>query len=349
MEKGIVVLNVNQYGLEPSRAKQIEEIFVPMTKMLYDFENSYNDVVELSKDGITPEVEQAAKKVRLSISKVRIETEKLRVKQKEEYLRGGKAVDGVANILKFAVVEKENSLKEIEETSARIEKEQIKALQADREADLEQYIDEIPAVNLASMPEGVWEKYRDGYKLDYDKRIEAEEQVEIERIEKEKADLAEQKRIKEENETLRKEAVERDRLQKIEDDKREKEAIAREQKESEEQAKRDAEVAERLRLQKIEDDKKNEVLIIEKGRREAAEKIIADKIEAERIEQEKIKDEEKSKSLAPDKEKLLSLASDILSLNIPIIKNKEASLILNEFKSKLEEIYKIFSDKIEKI
>jgi len=324
MEKGIVVLDVNQYGLEPSRAKQIEEIFVPMTKMLYDFENSYNDVVELSKDGITPEVEQAAKKVRLSISKVRIETEKLRVKQKEEYLRGGKAVDGVANILKFAVVEKENSLKEIEETSLRIEKEQIKALQADREADIEQYIDEIPAVNLASMPKEVWEKYRDGYKLDYDKRIEAGKQVEIERIEKEKAELAEQKRIKEENETLRKEAVERDRLQKIEDDKR------------------------------------NEFLRIEKEKREAAEKIIADKeasekkiqqdkIEAERIEQEKIKSEEKSKALAPDKEKLLSLASDIAGIQLPIIKDQDAIEILNKVKERLEKTYSDLITHIEKI
>jgi len=342
MEKGIVVLDVNQYGLEPSRAKQIEEIFVPMTKMLYDFENSYNDVVELSKDGITPEVEQAAKKVRLSISKVRIETEKLRVKQKEEYLRGGKAVDGVANILKFAVVEKENSLKEIEETSLRIEKEQIKALQADREADIEQYIDQIPAVNLASMPKEVWEKYRDGYKLDYDKRIEAGKQVEIERIEKEKAELAEQKRIKEENETLRKEAVERDRLQKIEDDKREKEAV------------------ERDRLQKIEDDKRNEFLRIEKEKREAAEKIIADKeasekkiqqdkIEAERIEQEKIKSEEKSKALAPDKEKLLSLASDIAGIQLPIIKDQDAIEILNKVKERLEKTYSDLITHIEKI
>jgi len=350
MEEKALALNVDQYGLEPSRAKQIEAIFAPMTQMLYKLESSYNDVMAEAKNGIDYRVEQTAKRLRLDIAKIRIETEKLRKKEKEEFLRGGKAIDGISNILKFAVVKKENDLKEIEETSLRIEKEKIEKLQSDRVTELEKYIDEVPEIDFSSMPDTVWSKYKDGYKLDYEKRIEAEKQVEIDRIAKEKADLAEQNRIKAENEKLRKEAVERDKLQKIEDEKREKEKIAREKKEATDQAKRDAEETERLRLQKIEDEKREKALRLETEKRELAEKQISDKelaekkekqdkIDEEKAVQAKIDLEEKSKSLAPDKEKLIELASTIAGIQLPIVANKEAIEILNRVKERLEKTY----------
>lgn len=131
--------NLSFDGLQEKKAQQIKETFVPMTEMLESFESSYNAIIKQSSSEITLDVTKKAKELRLSIAKVRIQTEKLRKAQKEEVIRLGKSIDGVANILKYAVSTKEKNLKEIEDYFAIQEKKRLDELQNERAKRLLEY------------------------------------------------------------------------------------------------------------------------------------------------------------------------------------------------------------------
>lgn len=360
-EKKLIVLDASSFGVQGSRAEQIEAVFVPMVKMLKGFESVYADVIEESEKGITPEVVAAAKRVRLDISKVRTKTDKARKEQKEEYIRGGKAIDGVANILKFAIVEKEEKLKSIETHYEKIEEERLQKVQVDREAELQQYGAENDGIDFAKMSDDVWKRYLDGYRLSYEKMIEAEKKAEEARIVAEKAEKENQQKIIEDNERLKKEAVEREQLAKIEADKQAKEKAILEKKLKAERDEREA--AEKIELEKRAKEaeareKRDQAEREEREKKEAAERAEHERIlQKEREEKEKLEadiraredkedreqaekeEKEKSARLAPDKDKLLQFAAIIQGLEIPIVKNKESQVILKQVRDRLERTY----------
>jgi hypothetical protein len=321
-----LILNASQFGIKEDKAAQIEHVFVPMVAMLKEFEIAYDKVIEESGKGITKEVIEAAKKVRLQISKIRIDAEKIRKAEKEEFLRAGKAIDGVANILKFAVVEKEEKLKEIEKYFENLAKEKWEKVNLKRKNELLKY-DPDPADDLADMSNDVWEHYLNGVKLDYEKRIEAEKKAEEERIEREKAEEQRRVEIEEENKRLKAEAEAAEK-------KAEVERIKREKKEKE----RDEEIA-----------KQEAILKKERDERERIEKELA----AKKAEEERIKAEqaakEKSLALAPDKVKLLQLATDISNIKLPVVKNEEAEKILIQVRERLARTYKDIIGQSEKL
>ncbi len=72
--------------------------------MLESFEEAFNQIMA---EEVTEELCGRAKRLRLDISKIRVSADKARKAQKEEYLRAGNAIQGVFNILKFAVTDKE--------------------------------------------------------------------------------------------------------------------------------------------------------------------------------------------------------------------------------------------------
>jgi len=197
--------------IEKTKAEAIRKVFEPMAAMLDDFENRYNAVITEAEKEITNDVCGKAKRIRLDIAKVRIATEKARKEEKEIYLRAGKAVDGVANILKWAVGEKEQKLKDIENYFERIEKERLEKLQQKRVEELSAYVADAEERELNSMDEEVWNAYLGAKKKEYEDRIKAERKAEAERIAKEKAEAEEAERIRKENEKLRKEAEEAER------------------------------------------------------------------------------------------------------------------------------------------
>lgn len=181
-------------GIDISKAQQIKAVFDPMSESLLQFEERFNEVIEGSKGEITEELTKKARRLRIDIGKVRTSTEKIRKEQKEEYLRAGKAIDGVANILKWAVTDKENKLREIEEHFERIEIERLEKLQKEREEKLSKYVENIEEIDLSSMPEDVWNAYISIKEKEYNDRIEAEKKAEAERIENERLDRVENER-----------------------------------------------------------------------------------------------------------------------------------------------------------
>jgi len=207
--------------IEKSKAKQIRATFQPMADMLERFEEDYNLIIQEADKEVTEDLTLHARQLRLSIAKVRIETEKMRKFQKEDYLRAGRAIDGVSNILKWAVIDKEKKLSEIENYFELQEKRRIEELQKKRAAELEKYVDVLGQnVNLSNMEEDVWLAYLETKKRKYYERIEEEKRIERERIIRQNEEAEIRKSIEAENERLREEAREHERLLKKEEEKR---------------------------------------------------------------------------------------------------------------------------------
>ena len=306
-------------GLDESKAKQIKAVFDPMVKMLEGFEESFDDVIALD---ISPEKCVLAKRLRLDISKIRVSADKERKILKEEYLRGGNAVQGVYNILKFAVVDKEEKLKDIELHYEKIEEEKKAKLQIDRALKLSQYEASGDFVDLGNMPDGVWEIYLTGIKNSYEAIKEAERKTEADRIAQEKKEAVEREAMRAENERL-----------KVEAEKAEKKRIAEQKKLDKEKAIQDEKL--RIEREKVEAEKRIQDEIIRKEReakekleREIAEKE-AEKIRLEKEESDRLKAEQKKAANAPDKEKLDDLVLYMEKIGKGL-KNQDAIEIVRE-------------------
>ena len=293
--------------IEKSKAEQIKATFEPMAKMLSEFEDAYNVVVSEAEKEITFDVTAKAKRLRIDIGKVRIETEKARKEQKEEYLRAGKAIDGVSNILKWAVTDKENKLKEIENYFEIQEQKRLEALQLERAEKLAPYVEDAHERDLAKFADDEFEALLAMKKKEQEDRIAAEKKAEEERIAKEKAEAEERERIRQENEQLRKEAEEREKKAKIEAEKRAKE-------ERERQAKAEAERKEREEKERKEREAYEAKLKAEREEKERMQRELEAKAEAER----KAKEEEKARIEAElnkgDAAKVKDLIADLTVL-----------------------------------
>lgn len=172
-----LVLKIEE-NVTPQISAQIQKTFEPMVKMLAEFETRYDEIVasEITQDTCTK-----AKRLRLDIAKVRTTTENVRKAEKEEHLRAGKAIDGVANILKFAVTKKEEKLEEIEKHFETIEAERIAKLAQDRAIELMAYECENIA-GLGTMNEMVYANFLTGAKINFENKKESERKAEEERL-----------------------------------------------------------------------------------------------------------------------------------------------------------------------
>ena len=246
-------------SLPETKAQAIRSTFNPMADMLEEFESRYNEVV--SKE-VTKDTCKEARRLRLDIRKVRTSTEKVRKQQVEYFNLGAKAVNGVANILKFAISEKEAKLEEIEKHYERLEEERKAVIQQTRAEQLSRFVEDANERDLSGMNPDVWEAYLSNAEAKHKAIVEAEAKAEAERLEAQRKAEAERKRIEEENKRLKAEA---ERLAKIEAQK------------AAEAAKKLA--AEREKAAKAERKLKAEA---EAARKEAAEKEKKIKVEAER-------------------------------------------------------------------
>jgi hypothetical protein len=283
-----------KFGLAQSRVDQINSVFLPMMQTLKEQEDAFNAIAAEAKESITADVCKRAKRLRINIGNVRIAVEKARVAEKAEYLQAGKAIDGIANIHKFTVSNKEEQLKAIEDHFENLEREQRAKVAAQREEELALHgMTETSHLNLGDMDAAIYVTFLAGAKLAHETRLAAEAKMEAERIAKEKADAEERERVAKENAAL-KAAAEADRK------KQEAEAAERKRIEDERIAKEKAEQAKRNRIEdariakeKAEQAARDEALRIE---REAAAKKQADieaKLAAEQAERKRIEDDKR--------------------------------------------------------
>ena len=338
MTTEIVKIKASDYGLEESKAKEIEALFLPMLSKMSELENEYNDILQ---NEINPETCQRAKGLRLSYVKIRTGTAEIHKKAKEFYLNGGRFVDGWKNAQLFASGEKEKTLKAIEDHFENQERERIEKLRTDRLELLKPYTD-IEPLALGHMEQSVFDNYLTGVKLAHEQRIAAEKKAEEDRIERERKESEERELQRLENIRLKEEA-----------DKREKEILAEREKvrKDNEEKERLAEIerkkqAKILADQKAKADKERVELLAqaEKQRqeKERLEKEITDKKAAEekkkQAEIKAIKDAEKKAKLAPDKDRLLNFMQAINDLQRPKVKSIEAADIASKANTVLVQV-----------
>ncbi len=340
----VVVLDAPELqGIEESKALAIKAIFEPMTEMLATFEGAYTKITNEAKTKITSDVTAKAKRLRLDIGKIRIAGEKARKDQKEEYLRAGKAIDGVNNILKWAITDKENNLKEIEDHFDIIEKQRLADLQTKRVELLSPYVEEAHERDLAGMAGDVWDTYYQAKKNDHEILEKAKADAETKRIADEKADAEEAARIRQENEQLKVAAAEKVRLDNIAQEKRDK-------AEADRVAKEKADREERELVARADQAARAEKARKERESHEAA-------LKAERDEKERLDNELKAKAQAEDEAKAAAAEKIQVELTKDDIAKKAdlmADLVVLKskytFKSKKnQDMYSGIGDLIDKI
>lgn len=180
----------DEFGIESTRAAQIQAQFEPMLAKMTELEKQYNVIQAQAKEGITPELSEQAKELRLQYVKVRTGTAAIHKEQKAFYLAAGRFVDGWKNTQAFASKGIEANLLEIELHQERIEQQRKEKLRADRWALLQPFKEEEPA-GLSDMEEDVFNAYLTIAKQQHQDRIEAEARAEAERQRRELADKRE--------------------------------------------------------------------------------------------------------------------------------------------------------------
>jgi hypothetical protein len=115
---------VKESGLEPSKGKFILEKFTEYFDMAADWEVKAR-AITVTKETQTAEMAMA-REGRLFLKEKRVAVEKARKELKEQALREGKAIDGIANVLKALIVPIEEYL-EHQERFVEIQKEKKEA------------------------------------------------------------------------------------------------------------------------------------------------------------------------------------------------------------------------------
>lgn len=344
----IVKINASDYGIESSKAKDIEAMFSPMLKKMKELEAEYNDIVQ---QPITEQLCVEARILRLKYVKTRTETADIHKKMKAFYLRGGRLVDDWKNAQRETSQEIEAVLGKIEKHYEIMEQERKEALKDKREALLQPFTDILPA-GLSVMTDEVFDNYLTGVKVAHQARIEAEKKAEAERKEQEEKDKLHAKRkesilhlwnyLSDNQQALRfggltskewKVLVDGAEQRKDAYEKEQEQLRAERERLQREARERERQIEEERKKARIERDKREYELTLERKRiadleaKQAAEKKAReDAAEAERKAKEAA---ERKLRLAPDKEKLFKLADDLDAFTMPELKTPEADSILN--------------------
>ena len=338
--------------IAPNDATKLRTMF---NDMFSDAEKYIDMAYKIKVTDISQKPEmKLAGTVRSSIRKVRTTADKKRKEAGEDARLWTGAVNGMFNVLKAMALPAEAHLEKQEKFAERYEAEQKDQLRKAREIALEPYSEVITSdgMDLSAMTQEGFDNLVNGAKLQIEaKKKEAEEaetlriaeekRIEDERIEAERvAEEARQKEIVEANERARvaEEArIEAEKVAEIERVAREtKEAIAKEEREAKAEVEREerevadkkakaekAKVdAEAKRLKKIADDATAETARLKKIADDAKAK--QDKAEAD------LEASNKKASQAPDKEKIVALADDIGSVNLPEMSSESGKLMLKK-------------------
>lgn len=308
--------------LEPSTAAHLRECFETM------FADAERWAAKAKSIVVTDESQKGdmklARVARLELKEIRVNAEKARKRLKEDSVRQGKAIDGIANVLKALVEPLEAHLLEQETFAERAEAGRKSALKSAREETLRALgTDPSAYANLGETDEDTWASIRDTAQAAKEKRDEDAKQAELVKLEVERVQEEKRQAARAEAAKAEAERVERERLQ-LEENARlqaEKAAVEESAKTEREEAARQLEAArveaaaeaERLRAKY-------------EGERQAAEREARRQHEADAAARA-------AAALAPDREKFAAFAAmlrtlDIGSLTTP--KGKAAGLKVAE-------------------
>lgn len=299
-----LVLKIDD-GLEPSTVLNLQEQFGSFFEQA-DRWRAQALAIQITSPSQVREM-KLARETRLALREIRINAEKTRKRLKEDGLRKGKAIDGIYNVLAYAIEPLEEHLLAQEKFIEKMEAEQKAKLKADRETQLLPFGVDCSLYQLGEMTEEAFSQLLETNRLAYAARQEAAWKAEAERIERERLEAEERARREAEA------AAERERLR------QENERLAREKAEQEAAAKADREAREkaeaehRAKISAMENERKAELDRIERERIATAQKARQEREARERAEAElrahqEAKEEQeraaKAALTAPDRDKL---------------------------------------------
>jgi len=315
---------VEESGLEKTKAQYLLDNFTDYFEIASKWEKNAKTIVvtdESQKDQM-----ELARVGRLFLREKRISLEKARKKLKEQSLREGKAIDGIANVLKAVIVpieeylSKQEKFVEIQEEKKRealrieaenkaeeerLEKERIQKLHEERKIILLPYIQwwepELSSINYGELTQSNFDNI-------------------LSSLNQEKADYEkEQERIRVENEKLKEEAEEKERKAKEEKERHEKQLAEERAKAEADKQKQEQKLRKEKEKAAAAKKKQDEKL---KKEREEAEKKRQEAEKKAKEEQEKIKKEaeEKAEKERKEKERLEELLKN--QVECPFCKKK---------------------------
>ena len=366
-----LVVIAQQSGLQENKTKMLMESFSDSFKQAQAIATEAKDIVVTSEEQLR-EMSQARQK-RLQLKDIRVSVEKTRKELKEQSLREGKAIDGMANIIKALIVPVEEHL-EKQEKFAEIAEENRKLTRLnDRREMLGHYVEDVTVFNLLDMDEAVFEKLLQNSRKAYEAQKEAEAKAEEERqarIVKQETYRARQiefapyqnwsnamlneesteaewesvlrnakdakKKWEAEQEKIRLDNLRLQKEAEERDRKAQEEKRKAEEKLKIERAKQQAKLdAERKAAEKARAEQEKK-LQAEREKREALEKAEQERKRKEAEEAKKKAEAERLARVAPDRVKLLKLAE--LPIEMPEVNSPEAKKIVEQVDQKLHEL-----------
>jgi translation initiation factor 3 subunit A len=273
---------VERAQLDKTKADYILETFKAYFSIAAEWEVAVKDLVVT--DESQTDLMAKAKKGRLALKDKRVELERTRKNLKEQSLREGKAIDGIANVLKGLIEPLEDHLEKQEKFIEIREAERKRKLGYDRFVKIQQYI-ELPNLQykFSEMTEEVFNLLYDAKKKAYEEKIEFEKKLSAEKIAKEKADIEEREKTRQEIIRLKAEAEKKERIFSSERDAT--------------KAKYEAERAKQARI-----------LSEQKAKADVERRAIEEKARKEREKQARILEAERK-----EKERLIALQADALA------------------------------------
>lgn len=306
---------VTQAGLEPSKGQVILARFHDFFAIAADWERKARAITVTSAADI--EAIKLAREGRLLLKQKRVEVEHTRRNLKEESLREGQTIDGIAKTLTGIIAPIETDLAEKENFVAIQEQKRQDTLRAERTPKLQAFGVDPSLYDLGRMPEEQFLILLGSFMIAKENEEKKRQEEEANRLKQEE----ENRRIREENERLKKEAEAKEK-ERIHQERQQKE---RERKIREEEEKK----------RKAEQEEANKKLEAERRERERLEAEERQRKQAEEEEKKKQAAEERKASRAPDKVKWIAFLNVIAKLEEPIMKTEEGAAIMSVFREKL--------------
>ncbi|MEL4307407.1 hypothetical protein [Joostella sp. CR20] len=328
---------IAEIGISKETELSLKETFDPFFNQADQWKEKAFKIIVKSAD--ETELMQQAREARLALKNIRVEVEKKRKELKEESLRKGKAIDGVANVIKYLIQPIENHLKEQEDFVKIHEEKQKAELKEKRELELLKYDVDSSFYNLKEMPEESYLQLLENSKNAFEKAKEEEKRLEALRIENERLNALESERkiqiapyaqfVSESNDlrNMSDESFE-NLLKSLSNAKRDYEKEQERIRIENERLKKEKEEQEAIFKKEREAKKKLEAEI--KAKQQAEEKAKRELEAKARQEEEARVLAEKEARLAPDKQKLQELALNILKIQLPEVKSEEAKEVLKQ-------------------
>jgi len=325
MENQLVKI-VNESGLEKSKAQVLLEKFTNYFEIASEWEQKAKILIVTKEDQITEM--KMAREGRLFLKQKRVLVENTRKELKEQSLREGQTIDSIARILKNLIEPIEDHL-EKQEKFIEIKEAEMKAERKEKRVKILTPLDfDFTYTDLLNMPDADFDTLVLRLENERDTKIAAEKKAEEDRIAKEKAEAEEKERMRKENERLTLEAEAREKAMA-----EERKKADREQAALKEQARKEAEAREKA---------ENELRLKQEAEKKEAERISAEK-KAVEIAKKKAEN-------APDKQKLIEFADNILwNTAIPIVKSDEAKQITEKAKQMFQDIVDFVKEETEKL